>query len=183
MKTIAVALCAALAGAGVVVLTAQTAERVDSDMVAKIREEGLKLPGTRKLSHAHGRHRSAADRVARAQTRRRVGARGIDALGSLQRPPRAVRVRPGLGTRQVHDRNGRAEIHAARRIPGSVEPADARRDRRVRGEPCRSAAGGRQGHGGEPQRRGNHDPAARDQFHPGGPRAAQRAPRPAVRGP
>ncbi len=42
MKTIAVALCAALAGAGAVVLTAQTAERVDSDMVAKIRDEGLK---------------------------------------------------------------------------------------------------------------------------------------------
>jgi hypothetical protein len=42
MKTIAVTLCAALAGAGAVVLTAQTAERVDSDMVAKIRDEGLK---------------------------------------------------------------------------------------------------------------------------------------------
>src|SRR5262245_55537986 len=39
MKTIAVALAAALAGAAV--LTAQPAERVDSAMVAKIRDEGL----------------------------------------------------------------------------------------------------------------------------------------------
>ena len=42
MKRIAVALLAALAGAGAAVLTAQPAERVDSAMVAKIRDEGLK---------------------------------------------------------------------------------------------------------------------------------------------
>ena len=41
MKTIAVALGAALACAGAVALTAQPAERVDSAMVAKIRDEGL----------------------------------------------------------------------------------------------------------------------------------------------
>jgi carboxypeptidase Q len=41
MKTLAVALCAALAGAGAVAVTAQTAEPVDLAAVAKIRDEGL----------------------------------------------------------------------------------------------------------------------------------------------
>jgi hypothetical protein len=41
MRTIAVALGAALAAAGAVALTAQQAERVDTAMVAKIRDEGL----------------------------------------------------------------------------------------------------------------------------------------------
>ena len=41
MKTIAVALAAALTGVGAAALTAQQAERVDSAMVAKIRDEGL----------------------------------------------------------------------------------------------------------------------------------------------
>src|SRR5262245_14540753 len=41
MKTLAVALCAALAGAGASALMAQTTEPVDAAMVAKIRDEGL----------------------------------------------------------------------------------------------------------------------------------------------
>ena len=41
MKTLAVALCAALAGAGAAAVTAQTAEPVDLAVVAKIRDEGL----------------------------------------------------------------------------------------------------------------------------------------------
>ncbi|HYN06043.1 MAG TPA: M20/M25/M40 family metallo-hydrolase [Vicinamibacterales bacterium] len=41
MKTIAVALCAALAGAGAVALTAQTAEPVDAAINTRIRDEGL----------------------------------------------------------------------------------------------------------------------------------------------
>jgi carboxypeptidase Q len=41
MRTLAVALCAALAGAGAVALTAQTAEPVDLAVIAKIRDEGL----------------------------------------------------------------------------------------------------------------------------------------------
>ena len=42
MKTLAGALCAALAGAGAMALTAQTAEPVDLAVIAKIRDEGLK---------------------------------------------------------------------------------------------------------------------------------------------
>ena len=69
--------------------------------------------------------------VARAQARRRLGARDAREVGPQQRAARAVRVRPRLAARQVHDRDGRAALHAAARLRRGVESVDAGRGDRA----------------------------------------------------
>ena len=87
------------------------------------------------------RHRSAPDRIARAQARGRLRARHAHEVGPHQRAPRAVGIRARLDAREADDRNGRAALHAAHRLRRSVDAVDVRRDRRRRrvGSPGKTA--------------------------------------------
>ena len=87
------------------------------------------IEGDGVLQPVRHRRRTAADRIAGAQGRGGMGTAAVRSDGTPGRAARAVRVRPRLGVDAPHRRDGRAALHATRRLRRGLVGANRRRDR------------------------------------------------------